>query len=150
MSDRKYGQRGYQDSDRSERERRPPQQQGPRERPEGPRGRGLGRPTESVFRCAACGEKLLLTGLEGDTAEIAADSTCARCKADLHTCSNCVHFDTAARWECRQAISERVARKRERNACPLFQPRTVQEFAAESTRPAPGDARSAFDALFKI
>ncbi len=146
MSDRKYVQRGYQDSGRSEGERRP-QPQGPRERPEGPRGRGLGRPTESVFRCAACGEKLFLTGEAG---EIAADATCSRCGADLHTCATCVHFDTGVRWECRQPIPARVARKRDRNDCTFFQPKTVQEFAAESSKPAPGDPRAAFDALFKM
>lgn len=146
MSDRKYGQRGYQDSDRSERER-PSLPQAPRERPEGPRGRGLGRPTESAFRCAACGEKRFLTGESG---EIATDSTCLRCGADLHTCATCVHFDTGVRWECRQTIPERVAKKRDRNACALFQPRTVQEFATESAKVDAKDPRAAFDALFKI
>ena len=50
MSDRKYRQRGYQDDEPRERSRSTPSS--PRE---GPRGRGLGAPTRSVFRCHDCG-----------------------------------------------------------------------------------------------
>ena len=148
MSDRKYGQKGYQDSGGGGQRSRPAPQ-GPREKKEGPRGRGLGAPTESVFRCAACGEKrMMLT--ESD--EIAVDSTCAKCGADLHTCSNCVNFNTAVRWECRlfEEIPARVVKKSTRNECPLFTPKRVQEFGQDRDKPAPGDARSAFDALFKF
>src|SRR5436309_1247170 len=96
MSDeRKYRHRGYQDSGSGGEERGRSGPQPPREKKEGPRGRGLGAPTETVFRCAACGEKRLLEG------EIALDTTCRRCGAPLHSCSNCQHFDTSARWECR-------------------------------------------------
>jgi hypothetical protein len=148
MSDeRKYKQKGYQDSGGGQRSRSAPQ--GPREKKDGPRGRGLGAPTESVFRCAACGEKkMMLT--ESD--EIAVDSTCAKCGADLHTCSNCVNFNTAVRWECRlfEEIPARVVKKSTRNECPLFAPKRVQEFGQDRDKPAPGDARSAFDALFKF
>src|SRR5262245_14057788 len=143
--DRKYRQRGYQDS--GPRDGRPrPGLQGPREKKEGPRGRGLGAPSESVFRCAACGEKRPLLD------EVPFDATCARCGADLHTCSNCVHFDTSARWECRKnaELPARIAKKRDRNECPLFTPKLVQEFTKDSDKPSPGDARSAFDPLYKF
>lgn len=141
----KYRQRGYQDSgDRDARSPRGPQ--APREKKEGPRGRGLGAPSETVFRCAACGEKRPVFE------EIPVDATCTRCGADLHTCSNCINFDTSVRWECRrfQEIPARVPKKRDRNECPLFTPKTTQEFAKDSDKPSPGDARSAFDALFKF
>jgi hypothetical protein len=143
--DRKYRQRGYQDSDRRD-ERPRPGLQGPREKKEGPRGRGLGAPAESVFRCAACGEKRSLLD------ELPIDATCARCGADLHTCSNCVSFDTSARWECRRntEIPARIAKKRDRNECAVFAPKLAQEFGRDSDKPSPGDARSAFDALFKL
>ena len=145
--DRKYRQRGYQDSERRD-ERPRPGLQGPREKKEGPRGRGLGAPSESVFRCAACGEKRPILGDE----PLPFDAACARCGADLHTCSNCVSFDTSARWECRgnAEIPARVVKKRDRNDCPLFAPKRVQEFGKDSDNPSPGDARSAFDALFKF
>ena len=145
--DRKYRQRGYQDSGPRDDPPRPGLQ-GPREKKEGPRGRGLGAPSESVFRCAACGEKRPILPEE----PLPLDAACSRCGADLHTCSNCVHFDTSVRWECRRhtELPARVAKKRDRNECPLFTPKLAQEFAKDSDKPAPGDARSAFDALFKL
>lgn len=145
MSDRKYRQRGYQDSGRPQ--DRPRLPQGPREKPEGPRGRGLGAPTESVFKCNACGTRQTLPG---EVLEVAAEAACSKCGAALHACSNCAHFDTSARWECRQAaaIPERVARKSAGNACPAYLPKTVQEFGQD--RDKPSDPRAAFDALFKF
>jgi hypothetical protein len=149
--DQKYRQRGYQDSG----ERRSPAARGPqppRPKPEGPRGRGLGAPNETVFRCAACGAKRLVSAEPGHPDFLALDATCSRCGADLHTCSNCLHFDTGSRWECRRnaELPARIAKKRDRNDCQLFAPRTAQEFAADRDRPAgPADPRAAFDALFK-
>lgn len=161
MSDRKYQQRGYQESDRQERERgqesdRPRVPRPPRDPREAPRGRGLGGPTQSVFRCARCGTAQPLA------AAMAADARCAACSADLHTCTNCLSFDTGAPNQCRQPGIIRVPRKDQRNDCPQFDPRERQESTAETPgggRP-PGegkggsgraaDARAAFDALFKI
>jgi predicted RNA-binding Zn-ribbon protein involved in translation (DUF1610 family) len=145
MSDEpKYRQRGYKDSERQsgggERGRAP---QGPREKKEGPRGRGLGAPTETAFRCAACGERQL-------SPEIEVTAVCPKCGQPLHTCSNCMHFDTSVRWECRQPIPARVAKKTAANDCTFFAAKTVQEFAKDRDRPANrDDPRAAFDALFK-
>jgi len=148
--DQKYRQRGYKDS--GSREERPRGPQAPREKKEGPRGRGLGAPSDTVFRCAKCGEKRPVLD------EVPFDAVCAKCGADLHACSNCLHFDTAVRWECRkhEEIPARIQKKSTRNECPLFTPKTAQEFAKDSGnsgssgKPAPGDAKSAFDALFKF
>ncbi len=135
MSGRKYRQRGYQDDEPRERGGRP----GPRgPRKEGPRGRGLGKPTATVCRCAVCGAEQ-----EG---AIAVDSQC-RCGADLHTCTHCLHFDTSAPLQCRQPIEERVAAKAKGNRCGHFEARRTAERAADSDTPASG--KSAFDALFK-
>ena len=141
MSDRKYGQKGYQDSDRGEKRSCGPQAL--REKKEGLCGRGLGAPTATVFRCVNCGTKIPTTG------EVAFTDACPKCKTDLHTCANCSHFDTAARYECRQPIPERIAKKRDRNDCTLFAVKATVEFAADERRP-PDDARAAFDALFKL
>ena len=141
MSDRKYKQRGYQESDSALRPAGEPRPA--RERGEAPRGRGLGAPTEDVFRCARCGEATPVGGAA------ALDARCARCGADLHTCTNCSAFDSGARFEC-GARSRRGSRPRIRaNRCGLFDPRLRQEFAQEKVRSG-GDARSAFDALFKF
>jgi len=46
----------------------------------------------------------------------------------------------------------RVVKKRDRNDCALFEPKTTSEFPEERAAAKPGkpsEARSAFDALFK-
>ncbi len=138
MSDRKYRQRGYQDSGGERRERGPRPPRG--ERPPGPRGRGFGKPTATVFRCAVCGEKQLAS------TEIDLSSTCWKCGTDLHTCTHCRHFDTSAPRECRQPVKEHVSSKAKRNACELFEIRETKEVGQSE---APSDAKAAFDALFK-
>ncbi len=151
MSDRKYRHRGYQDSDRDrERDRRdqqrPPQDRAPRL--EGaPRGRGLGAPAEVAIKCARCGRRL-------EHVEIAHDTTCPGCGDPLHSCTNCTHFNTAARFECRKPIPARIESKTKANTCEFFEPKAVRELgpknAAGPGAPAnPNDPRAAFDALFK-
>lgn len=148
MTDRKYGQRGYQESAREPRAPRsgggPPP---PRDAPTGPRGRGLGAPDATVFRCAACGKQQ-----DADAgAGIAFEAVCTACGADLHCCANCSYFDSSARNECRQGVEPRIPKKRARNECQQFSPRATQEFRREPSRPAGAadDPRAAFDALFK-
>ena len=139
MSDRKYGQRGYMDDEPREKRSR---QQVPRERSEKPRGRGLGAPTKNAFRCNRCGHSLAA----GQA--IAVDATCPDCGEDVHSCTNCSHFDTSARFECRQELSEPILKKAKRNQCELFSPKTTVEF--DTDQPSPSDARAAFDSLFDI
>lgn len=141
MPDRKYRQRGYMDNERREDDRtRAPQ--GPRPKPEGPRGRGLGAPTSTVRRCRVCGTQQAVVGT------VAIDATCSRCGADLHSCSQCAHFDASRPNQCRKPVPERIENKVKRNSCELYAPATVQEFATE-TPVARDDPRDAFDALFK-
>lgn len=141
MSDRKYRQRGYHDDDR---ELRPSGPRAPREQREGPRGRGMGAPTASVFRCAACGGKVEILG------DLAIDAACPHCKAHLHTCTNCTHFDPSAPLECREheKIPEKVTKKAKGNECPTFTPKVAKEFGSDGDVPSVGDAKKAFDALF--
>lgn len=135
MSDRKYRQRGYQDEER-------PKPAQPRPRSE-PVPRELRKPNipgfRDVVRCFQCGT--LVTGPFGEVA------TCGRCRADLHSCAQCSFFDSAARYECTQAIPARVSPKNTRNSCALYQVRTTVERETGSTGPT--DARKAFDDLFK-
>jgi hypothetical protein len=140
MSDRRYRQRGYQDEAPRE-ERRGPKPP-PRERKEGPRGRGLGAPTATVFRCAVCGAKQEAPGGGAFAA------ACARCGGALHSCTHCGHFDTSAPNECAKPVPARIAAKAKANSCPLFEPKVAVEFGPEA--PTPSDAKSAFDALFKL
>src|SRR5215467_5613018 len=157
--ERKYGQRGYQDTDR---ERVTKDQERPREKPKGgPRGskaREAPRPMkmpgfQEVLRCSLCGT------IVPPPVDIRFDSQCSKCKADLRSCKNCRHFDTAARFECTQEIPERITKKDLRNNCEFFMARTSIERETRDSGGGngggqvspmkPSDARSAFDNLFK-
>jgi hypothetical protein len=157
--ERKYGQRGYHDNDRERSER---EHEKPREKPKGgPRGskareapRAMKMPGfQEVLRCALCGT------IVPPPVDIHHDSQCPKCKADLHSCKNCRHFDTSAQFQCTQPIPERVAKKDLRNTCDFFMARTSIERETRdsggggnghtSSPTRPSDARSAFDNLFK-
>ena len=130
MSDRKYRQRGL--SGRAARDQR-----GRRGRSRPSRRRNARRAAccrtsagpktpnlmaaHEVFRCARCGNLLPLPVGQLDS--------CSKCGVDLHSCIQCVSFDTSARWECTEnaRIPARVAPKDERNSCALFSPRTTVE-----------------------
>ena len=141
MSDRKYRQRGYMESDRESHGSKP--QSKPRDNKghagrEGPRSPRMMAFGEKV-KCAACGAKA--------PPNISVDSTCSKCNADLHTCRQCAYFDPSARFECRKSIPARIVNKQARNTCDLFAPRTVVE--RETSSGPPTDARQAFAKLFK-
>lgn len=150
MSERKYRQRGYQDDNRDRpqgqggAQRRPPPEKAPGRQLQdasGPKTPNL-MASHEVFRCARCGQQL--------ATPVAADARCGRCGVGIHSCINCVSFDTSARWECsQQALTARVSPKDERNSCAFFAPRTTIE-RETSTKVAPNSARQAFEDLFKI
>lgn len=139
MSDRKYRQRGYQDTG-SER------QATPAERPVrkdtfGPRPVHMPG-THTVSRCAQCGN--LLASLSEPLGQ------CSKCAFELHSCKQCANFDPSSRFECMKPITERIAKKDARNECRFFSISVRVEKQTSTGAPArPNDARSAFDALFK-
>ncbi|ERR687891_220505 len=144
MSDRKYRQRGYQD------EPREPRREGPQapKKEYAPRGQPPDRPKtfsmpgfREVVRCARCGNELTVA------AAWSVEAACSRCGADLHTCAQCMHFDTSAPFECQKPIAARVSPKDVRNTCAEFEPRATVERETKSS--APSSARKAFDDLFK-
>lgn len=133
---RKYRQSGYQDE--GTREARSAPEAG-RPATEGPRGRGLGKPGRTVFRCRDCGE--VSTELPPSP-----EATCRRCGAALHACVNCAYFDPGSRYECRQPLEERVQSKTKANRCALFSAKLVAELGEGPKKSS--DPRAAFDALF--
>ena len=145
-SDRKYRQRGYRDEPRDRgpkpgqsKEQTPRAPGRPLQDASGPRTPNL-MASHEVLRCARCGNLLSLP--------VAADTRCARCGVDLHSCVQCVSFDTSARFECSQAaLTARVSPKDARNECTLFEPRTTVE--RQTGTQGPTSARQAFDDLFK-
>jgi len=140
MNDRKYRHRGYMDSGDEPQRRRGPS--GP-PRTEGPRGRGADQDKAVVVACKACGEK------RRDPEEIGFATVCARCGADLHSCAQCSHFDTSARFECTQPIPARIADKKKRNDCTFFAAARSFDLTGSRATATPDDARAAFDRLFK-
>lgn len=148
MSDRKYRQRGYQDTeprsrDRSREPAKPDSGQPPRagrhERPEGPRTPNMPG-FKTLVRCHRCGTVI--------TTAILVATSCSKCGSALHSCAQCSSFNPAARFECSQPIKVRIAPKDAFNTCELFDARTRVERETGSTPHT--SARSAFDDLFKI
>ncbi len=151
--ERKYKHKGYMSNDREEtpREHRPAEPRPARQERLGPKTpRMVG--TVLRARCANCGA-VLAPGFDPQ-------AQCLRCQAELHSCKQCVHFDTGARFECTQPIPERIPNKNARNQCAFFEFRTNVEkdtspvMAPAAPTPAaspsrPTDARKAFEDLFK-
>ncbi len=146
MSDRKYRSKGYQDNARTGGSGagsgggggftfdRPARLEG------APRGRGADRDRAEVFRCKACGEK--------NDVEVAMESACRKCGTALHACSQCRHFDGAARWQCRQPIPSPLAAKSRANDCSFYAPVVSLDLTGAKAAETPDQARSAFDNLF--
>ena len=145
MSDRQYRQRGYQDEPKAreaKREKPAPEPRAPGrvlQDASGPKTPNL-MASHEVFKCARCGHVL---GRPGETA-----GRCARCGVAVHSCVNCVSFDTGSRFECSDAaVVARVSPKDELNTCAHFHARTTVE--RQTGTAAPASARQAFDDLFK-
>ena len=135
MSDRKYNQRGYMQSDREPQRPKPQSKPPDREGPRSPRMMAFG---ESA-KCNACGAQA--------QANINFDSTCPKCNGDLHTCRQCSFFDPSARFECTKPIVARIMNKNARNMCELFAARIAIE--RQTSSGPPSNARDAFAKLFK-
>jgi hypothetical protein len=131
MEDRRYRQQGYKDSARPS---------SSRETPPGPQASGWLK-SHNISRCADCGSALPIAVDPG--------GRCPSCKAELHACIQCAHFDPGRRWECTESIPERITDKRARNGCALFSLRVTVERETSSASVRPDDARRAFDGLFK-
>jgi hypothetical protein len=157
--DRKYSQRGYQESDRNgskpfrNGDDRPRPPQGPRPSIDitGPR---LPRLVQAVTasRCYACSTTI--------AAGTDLNAVCPKCNARLHCCKQCAHFEPSTRFQCLKPIPVRIAPKDAPNECTLFSPRvTVARDSNSQPQRAPdpqsvaprtpSDARDAFDRLFK-
>ena len=152
MSDRKYRQRGYMDDPRAREQREKPTPKPAEPRAPGRQLQSASGPktpnlmsSHEVFRCSRCGNLLALPVEQG--------GKCSRCGVDLHSCIQCVSFDTSARFECTQPLTVRVAPKDEKNTCTLFAPRTTVERQTSTPAqqsPATNSAKKAFDDLFNF
>lgn len=113
--------------------------------------RATTREANEVMRCHVCGRDV------PDFGAITAASVCPHCTAPLHCCRACLHFDTAARWQCRAQISEAVEAKTKPNTCSSYAPRLVLDSTGRRTAPSPAaprgraanDPKTQFENLFK-
>lgn len=155
--ERKYRQRGYSDRDATEKKRERaerrdhPAEPRPKQDMLGPRTpRMVGTVTRA--RCSSCGAVL--------APNVDPNGECPRCHFELHSCKQCVHFDTGKQFECTQPIPERIAKKDAKNNCTFYEMRVTVEKdtspvayakSAPVASPAarPNDARQAFEDLFK-
>jgi len=156
--DRKYSQRGYQESDRNGSK----QFRNGDSKPPGPRppidltGPRLPRLVQAITatRCFNCATQI--------AASTDLNAVCPKCAVKLHCCKQCAHFEPSTRFQCTKPIPARIPLKDQGNECPLFLPRvTVARDAVTQVQKIPvpdlnsvaprtaSDARSAFDRLFK-
>jgi hypothetical protein len=163
--DRKYRQHGYNDSDREQGSNGGPRGDD-RPRPQGPRppidvtGPRLPRLVQAVTaaRCYNCAVTL--------PQDVDFRGNCPKCNAALHCCKQCAFFEPSTRFQCTKPILARISPKDSANECELFKPRvTVARDAPAHSQGSggiangnaanmqvprnAGDARAAFDSLFK-
>ena len=151
---RKYRHQGYQDSDRNDRRES-------RSRRPSPNGHStltkeelihkrslrhaIAREANEVIRCHNCGRNVATLDA------ISPAKTCPYCNVSLHCCRACLHFDSAARWQCRAEISRPVGDKSSGNDCTFYAPRLVLDTTgrrSDSPRTG-GGPKEDFDNLFK-
>lgn len=72
------------------------------------------------FECFSCRKKLSFEGNVGRREE------CPHCRADVHVCKNCKHYDSKAYNECRETSADVVREKDRSNFCDYFSPGSQQ------------------------
>src|SRR5258707_15018689 len=152
----KYRQKGYQDEERPpkdsfEKREKPPGAPRPpmsHERPRSPVMPGR----RGLSRCAGCGQIL--------SPDVDIQGQCPKCHFELHSCKQCVNFDTGQRFECVQPIPVRIGKKDAHNECTFYELKvtveketssagTVQAKGPSSPLRPSSSARQAFEDLFK-
>lgn len=89
------------------------------------------------FQCWSCGAPL--TGM---ILPVSRREECSSCRAEIHCCRMCVHYDVTAR-RCREDRAEDVASRETANFCDWFKP-SENAFA----KPADKDPSAELRALF--
>jgi hypothetical protein len=91
--------------------------------------------------CWKCG-----ASLAGMPLPLGLRDVCPSCRAELHVCRLCRHFDPSRAGQCRELAAERVADKTRVNDCGWFVPRP-EAYRGGGAAMAQA-SRSALDALF--
>ena len=93
------------------------------------------------LQCWKCGATLTVL------LPLSRTETCPSCRADLHTCRMCRHYDAGRAKQCRELAAEPEADKTRANFCGWFVPRP-DAYRGGGAAVAQSN-RSALDALFK-
>lgn len=91
--------------------------------------------------CQKCGTVYGLNGNPGRS------ETCERCGSDLHVCLNCIFYDRAVAYQCRERRADPVGEKHSANFCEYFD-FVRREFSANTEAAARESA--ARDALKRL
>jgi len=97
----------------------------------------------SKLVCWQCGESL-----RGVPRPIRRLTRCPTCRADLHVCRLCRHYDPRVLGECRHDRADRVVDKESANFCTYFRPRPGAHESSPDT--AADAARGELEALFGV
>ena len=89
--------------------------------------------------CFSCGTKIQHEGNVGRRDE------CPKCRADVHVCKNCLHYDPKAYNECREPQADVTREKDRANFCDYFSPNG----SGKSSGPSKQDLKAAAEALFR-
>jgi len=89
--------------------------------------------------CFSCSKELSFPGTIGRREE------CPHCRADVHVCKNCAHYDSKVYNECRETSAEVVREKERANFCDYFTPGKGGDGAQDKA----AALRAAAEALFK-
>lgn len=87
--------------------------------------------------CYKCGEKLQVL------LPVSLREDCPKCRSDVRSCKNCLHYDPNTYNECREPSAERVVDKVKATACDYFSP------GSGGAKKANVDLMAAAEALFK-
>lgn len=93
------------------------------------------------LQCWKCGATLTVL------LPLSRTETCPSCRADLHTCRMCRHYDAGRAKQCRELAAEPVSDKTRANFCGWFVPRPDAYRGGGAA--VVQSNRSALEALFK-
>jgi hypothetical protein len=92
------------------------------------------------FACYKCAKEIEVQDRVGRRDE------CSNCKSDLHSCTNCEHYDVKAYNSCKEPAADVVKEKDRSNFCDYYTPNTK---AAGGKPASKDDLLAAAEALFK-
>ncbi|MBS35998.1 MAG: hypothetical protein CMO26_08755 [Thiotrichales bacterium] len=101
------------------------------------------KPAPRKYNCWKCG--LVLEEL---TLPISRYEACPSCRAELHSCRMCRHFDAKVIGQCRHDRADRVEKKHESNYCTFF--RLRHDAHRDQPRTPADDSNDALNALFGL